>query len=138
MKALIVALLFAVPSLASAVTSITCVPARDTDFRVQVNFNRDINPLIPFIGVYEFGAALKITQKNSRYAYQINLRMSPEENYQSDKVRGDAENVYLKLYPQQKNGQFSHYTGQLFVNDLNVRAYFNFMDLGSEPGLTCK
>ncbi|UOE99939.1 hypothetical protein [Bdellovibrio reynosensis] len=128
--------LLATPAFASAVTSITCVPSFDPDFKVQVRFSSNIDPLNPFVGTYTSSAVLKVTQKNSRQAYEVTVRTSPESRGTND-LRGDAEGVYLKLYPQTENGQFTHYTGQLFVNDLNVRAYFKFINEGNEPGLVC-
>lgn len=129
--------LLAFPAFASAVTSLTCVPSYDPDFKVQVRFSSNVDPLNPFVGTYTYSATLKVTQKNSRLAYEVPVKISPESYAGTNDLRGDAEGVYLKLYPQTSNGQFTHYTGQLFVNDLNVRAYFKFINEGNEPGLVC-
>lgn len=123
---------------ATTVQNLTCVPSKDSGIQVQISFYKGIDPLHPFIGVYDFGATLRVSQKSSNRVYENSLRVTPELNYHDDKLRGDAEGVYLRLYPQKSNGEFSHYTGQLFVNDLNVKAYFNFSNANGRPGLVCK
>lgn len=122
---------------AATVQNITCVPSKDPSTKVQISFYKSIDPLRPFIGVYDFGATLRISREGSSRIYENAVRVTPEVSYHDDKLRGDAEGVYLRLYPQQANGEFLQYTGQLFVNDLNVKAYFNFSNTNGRPGLVC-
>ena len=122
----------------TTVQNITCVPSKDSGVKVQISFYKGIDPLHPFIGVYDFGATLRISQERSTRIYENSLRVTPETTYHDDKLRGDAEGVYLRLYPQKSNGEFSHYTGQLFINDLNVKAYYNFSNANGRPGLVCE
>lgn len=125
---------------AFAVRTVECVPGQNTDIKVIVTFNRDIDPKKPFIGTYNWGASLKVVKPNSTNHYiNSNLRMTPETYYSDISLRGDAPGVYLRLYPQLDNNEnFTNYEGQLFVNDLDARVYFNFTDRDGITGLICK
>ncbi|KYG69366.1 hypothetical protein AZI87_09265 [Bdellovibrio bacteriovorus] len=123
----------------ASVTRLVCIPSQNDDVRIEVLFNKAINPKTPFIGSYSFGATLIVKEKGFSKSYtNSNVRISPETYYSDISLRGDAEGVYLRLYPQFQGSEFSHYTGQLFVNDLETRDYFNFRDSGMGPGFSCK
>lgn len=65
--------------------------------------------------------------------------MTPEIYTTDINLRGDADGVHLRLYPQTSSaGEYTHYTGQVFINNLDAKAYFNFKDLGEQPGLYCR
>jgi hypothetical protein len=125
---------------AFAVRTVECIPGQDTDIRVIVTFNRDIDPKKPFIGAYDWGATLKITKARSSNSYvNPNLRVTPIANYSDVNLSGNAAGVYLQLYPQfDSKENFTNYEGQLFVNDLDARLYFNFTDRDGITGLICK
>ncbi|KYG63251.1 hypothetical protein AZI85_04235 [Bdellovibrio bacteriovorus] len=123
----------------ASVTRLICIPSQNDDVQIEVLFNKAIDPKTPFIGSYNFGATLIVKEKGFAQNYtNSNIRMTPEVYYSDISMRGDAEGVYLRLYPQFKGSEFSHYTGQLFVNDLETRDYFNFRDSGAGPGFSCK
>ncbi len=124
---------------AFAVRTVECIPGQDTDMRVIVTFNRDIDPKKPFIGAYDWGATLKVVKPRSNNNYvNPNLRVTPIANYSDVNLSGNAAGVYLQLYPQFNNQDvFTNYEGQLFVNDLDARVYFNFTDRDGITGLIC-
>lgn len=125
-------------AIAVEVKSLTCQTAKSADHTVVINFFRPVNPLSPFIGFLFFGAELSVYKNNSLVYENKNVRMTPEVYTTDINLRGDTDGVYLRLYPQTTaKGEFTHYTGQVFINDLNTKAYFNFRDIDSQPGLYC-
>ena len=104
---------------------------------VEIVFSRAFDPLVPFT-VYEFGAQIEIFGKRGLYG-RADVRITPLKTTHDVDLRGDvADAVYLRLAPVVTQGQFAGtYVGQLFVNDLNVKAYFNFKNTGAMPGLSC-
>ena len=123
---------------AAEVKSLTCTTANSEIHKVVVDFPRAVNPLSPFIGFLSFTASVSVYKYDSRVYQHKNVRVTPEVYTTDINLRGDAEGVYLRLYPQVIEGEFTHYTGQLFINDLNQKAYFNFKDIGDQPGLDCQ
>jgi hypothetical protein len=117
-------------------TELHCRPSKDRNVSITIEFHKQIDPLKPFIGLPYFGATLIV--ENNKFYKNTNLKLTPERSYQHLDLRGDAEGVYLKLYPQ-INSQtlFTHYEGQLFINDLNVRAYYNYVDSEFGAGFIC-
>lgn len=64
--------------------------------------------------------------------------MTPEVYTTDINLFGEAAGVYLRLYPQiGAEDEYTHYTGKLFINDLNAKADFNFNNHGDKPGLEC-
>ncbi len=136
---LVLILTVATETFAVELKSINCQTAKSANHTVAVSFFRPIDPLNPFIGFLFFTAKLSVF-KNKILVYEnINVRMTPEIYTTDLNLRGDANGVHLRLYPQTTNeGEFTHYTGQLFINDLEARAYFNFKNEGETPGLDCR
>lgn len=120
-----------------AVQTVECFPAQK-DIKVTVTFNRDINPAKPFIGSYKWGATLKISSPGKPEYVNKSVRMTPEVYYSDISLRGDTEGIYLRLYPHfDSDNNFTNYDGQLFINDLDYKVYYNFIDRDGVPGLTC-
>lgn len=136
----LIALAFALPAQAVKIQKLECFAQNKT--KVEVTFVRAIDPLNPWIGTYNFGAQLEVFSSRGVYG-RADMRMSPLQYTTDLDMRGDAAGldggaVYLRLAPIVTEGNFSgHYRGQLFVNDLDAKAYFNFKDVGNQPGLTC-
>lgn len=138
---LIATLMFSFITLnAHAVRTLNCTPSVDDRLSLDITFSRDITPERPFVGLYEFGATLKVKRQNSNQTYtNSNVRMTPEVYTTDTNLRGDAAGVYLRLYPHfDGRNVFTHYTGQVLINDLDVRAYFNFTDSYGQPGFVCR
>lgn len=135
-----VTLAFALPAQAVKIQKLECFAHDKT--KVEITFHRATDPLNPWIGAYEFGAQIEVFSARGIYG-RDDMRMSPLKYTTDIDMRGDASGldggaVYLRLSPVVADGNFSgHYRGQLFVNDLQAKAYFNFRDSGNQPGLTC-
>lgn len=125
---------------AHAVRTLNCTPAINDRLSLEITFSKDINPEKPFIGFNEFGATLKVKKQNSNQSYtNSNVRITPEIYTTDLNLRGDAAGIYLRLYPQfDGHNAFTHYTGQVLINDLDVRAYFNFSNSYGQPGFVCR
>ena len=134
----ILATVFTTKTFAAEVKALNCSTAKSEIHTVVVDFPRSVNPLSPFIGFLSFTATISVYKYDVKVYENKNVRITPEVYTTDINLRGDAEGVYLRLYPQVVEGEFSHYTGQLFINDLNVKAYFNFKDMADQPGLDCK
>lgn len=137
---LTIAATFFISANAFAVRTVECIPGQDSTIKVTITFNRDIDPKMPFSGRYDWGATLKVEKLRSTYSYvNSKIRMTPEVDYSDINLRGDAEGLHLRLYPQlNSNNNFTNYEGQLFVNDLEARVYLNFSDRDGVTGLICK
>lgn len=135
---IILVTVFTTKTFAAEVKALTCSTAKSEIHTVVVDFPRLVNPLNPFIGFLSFTATVSIYRYDVKVYENKKVRVTPEVYTTDINLRGDAEGVYLRLYPQVKEGEFSHYTGQLFINDLDQRAYFNFKDVEEQPGLDCK
>jgi hypothetical protein len=122
-----------------AVQTVVCTPAQKPDVLVTVIFYKEINPAKPFIGSYNWGATLKISRPGKAEYINQAVRMTPEVFYSDINLRGDAEGVYLRLYPRfDGDNNFMNYDGQLFINDLDAKVYYNFIDRDGVPALTCR
>lgn len=140
-KFLVLVLILTISIKASAITlnSMNCQTAKSAEHTVGISFFRPIDPLKPFIGFLFFSATLSVFKNNVKIYENSNLRMTPEIYTTDINLRGDASGVHLRLYPQITNeGEFINYTGQVFINDLEARAYFNFKNEGEKPGLNCR
>lgn len=131
-------LAFTTTAFAAEVKTLTCSTAKSEIHSVVVDFPRAVNPLSPFIGFLSFTASVSVYKYDVKIYENKNVRVTPEIYTTDINLRGDAEGVYLRLYPQMNEGEFSHYTGQLFINDLDKKAYFNFKDFEDQPGLDCR
>lgn len=136
--------LSALSAQAVSITQLTCQTIT-RDAVVKIQFDKAVDPMQPWIGWGSFGASLEVKVLNSRQSYKrTDLRISPIASAEDVNMRGDASGfdggaLYLRLNPQISNGQATGaYTGQLFINDLNARMYFNFSSDGKTPGLICK
>lgn len=122
-----------------AVQTVVCTPAQKPNIVVTVIFNKDIDPKKPFVGTYNWGATLKIAVPGKPEYINSSVRMTPEVYYSDITLRGDAPGVHLRMYPHfDSETHFTNYEGQLFLNDLDYKIYFNFIDRDGVPGLTCK
>lgn len=132
-------LTMATRSFAVELNSIKCQTAKSANHTVEISFLRSVDPLNPFIGFLFFSAKLTVFKNEVKVYSNPSLRITPEIYTTDINLRGDAAGVYLRLYPQTSNeGDYTHYTGQVFINDLDARAYFNFRDIGDQPGLYCQ
>ena len=124
---------------AYAVQNVVCTSSQKPDVKVLVTFYKDIDPAKPFVGSYNWGATLTIVKDNSPKVYENKtLRITPEVYYSDINLRGDAQGVHLRLYPLfDGDNIFKNYKGQLFINDLDHKVYYNFIDRDGVPGLTC-
>ncbi len=141
LKFLILVLILTISNKASAVAlnSINCKTAKSEDHTVAISFFRPIDPMHPFIGFLFFSATLSVFKNDVKVYENKSLRMTPEIYTTDINLRGDTDGVHLRLYPQTSTeGEYTHYTGQVFINDLDAKAYFNFKDLGDQPGLYCR
>ena len=131
----LLALAFALPVHAAKIQKLSCRAWDST--QVEIVFNRPVDPLVPFTS-YEFGAQLEVFSRRGVYG-RADVRITPLKTTHDFYLRGDAGGaVFLRLTPMLVQNEFSgKYTGQLFVNDLDAKAYFNFKDTGSLPGLLC-
>ncbi|MBO9666694.1 MAG: hypothetical protein J7501_07750 [Bdellovibrio sp.] len=136
MKILISALfsIMALPAMAS-ITSLKCTTIGH-EAAVRIQFERSVDPQNPWIGWNQIQASLEVQPERSHQIYKTAIVLSPLTNGNHGDMRGDATQggVYLQLFPQ-ANGT---YTGQLFINDLDARVYFDFRSEGNEAGLKCK
>lgn len=123
-----------------AVQNVVCIPAQKPNVKILVTFNKNIDPAKPFIGSYNWGASLVITQAGSPKVYENkSVRITPEVYYSDINLRGDAEGIYLRLYPRfDADNNFTNYDAQLFINDLDAKVYYNFIDRDGVPALTCR
>jgi hypothetical protein len=131
----LLALAFALPVQSAKIQKLSCRAWDST--QVEIVFNRRVDPLVPFTS-YEFGAQLEVFSKRGVYG-RADVRITPLKTTHDFDLRGDAGGaIFLRLTPGLTQNEFSgKYTGQLFVNDLDAKAYFNFKDTGSLPGLLC-
>ena len=125
----------ALPVQAAKIQKLSCHAWDQTP--IEIVFSHAIDPLVPFT-TYEFGAQLEVFAKRGVYK-RADVRISPLKTTHDVDMRGDAGGaLYLRLSPVLNQNEFSgKYMGQLFVNDLDAKAYFNFKDTGSQPGLQC-
>lgn len=132
----LLALAYVAPGYASKIQKLSCRAWDSTE--IEIVFSRAVDPLVPFTS-YEFGAQLEVFSKRGIYG-RADVRITPLKTTHDADLRGDAGGaVYLRLTPMLSQAQFSgKYKGQLFVNDLDAKAYFNFKDTGSLPGLLCE
>jgi hypothetical protein len=123
----------------ASVTNLRCTTI-DQDATVAVSFDRAVEPANPWIGWTMINSVIEVRPHNSAQVYKKDIVVTPLNGIQSPDMRGDATDaVYLRLTPILVNGKATgEYTGQLFINDLDVRAYYRFMNDGSEPGLRCR
>ncbi|MCM2353160.1 MAG: hypothetical protein NDI63_06035 [Pseudobdellovibrio sp.] len=135
---IILATVFTTKTFATDVKTLTCSTAKSEIHSVVVDFPRSVNPLSPFIGFLSFTATVSVYKYDVKVYENKNVRVTPEVYTTDINLRGDAEGLYLRLYPQVVEGEFSHYIGQLFINDLDKKAYFNFKDISDQPGLDCR
>jgi len=135
--ALLIVALFSIQTW--AIQNLVCKPTKNSQIQVEIQFYRDINPRQPFIGLLEFGAVVKVIHPIASKSYtDKSVRMTPEVYTTDINLRGDSESSRLRLYPQfNQQGEFTNYLGQLFVNDLETKSYFNFVNEGQTPGLVC-
>lgn len=140
MKTLLVLIALTFSLSAFAVQTVECTPGQNSNIKLIVTFVKNIDPAKPFIGSYNWGASLKVIHPQASKNYENkNIRMTPEVYYSDISLRGDAEGIYLRMYPHfDDNGVFLNYTGQVFINDLDYKAYFNFIDRDGVPGFTCR
>ncbi len=140
MKALILAVLAQFPVFALAsFTQLNCSTITGDAVRIQTD--RGVDPQHPWIGFSTINAHLTVKEARANNPYKTDIVLSPIQDSTDLNMRGDASQggVYLQLYPQIVNGQATgKYTGQLFVNDLDQRRYFDFRSEGREPGLVCQ
>lgn len=115
-----------------------CTPSRNPSYQINIIFPRDVNPLHPFVGFLNFMATVQVINSNNQLEYENKkVRITPEVYTTDISLRGDTEGVYLRLYPQITNEQFTHYTGQLFINDLDTKSYYNFKNTDAAAGFLC-
>ncbi|WP_413585768.1 hypothetical protein [Bdellovibrio sp. HCB274] len=108
---------------------------------VTVQVNRAVDAQHPWVGFSTIGANLIVQRNGAHNYYSTAITLSPLSGSGDLNMRGDAlqGGVYLQLYPEIEGGTATgRYTGQLFVNDLDKREYFDFRSEGNEPGLVCK
>jgi hypothetical protein len=129
-------LALALPVQAAKIQKLSCRAVDQTP--VEIVFARAINPLVPFTS-YEFGARLEVFSKRGVYG-RTDIRITPLKTTHDFDLRGDAGGaVYLRLTPVVIQNEFAgKYTGHLFINDLDAKAYFNFKGTDSQPGLLCE
>lgn len=125
---------------AFAIQNIICTPAQNSKNNVEIVLHKNIDPAHPFIGPLEFGAVLSVHHPIASKSYKNNaIRIQPEVYTTDLTLRGDSEVVHLRLYPHFDNSNnFTHYTGQLFINDSDTKTYFNYVDHDGIPGLSCR
>lgn len=123
----------------AAVTQLHCTTI-DQDATVRVQFDKAVDPASPWVGWTMIHGRIEVRPRQSAQVYRKEIVITPLNGVQSPDMRGDAtEAVYLRLSPVLAGGQATgEYTGQLFVNDLDVRAYYRFMNDCYEPGLRCR
>jgi hypothetical protein len=116
----------------ASITSLKCTTIGH-EAAVRIQFSRAVDPQNPWIGWNSISANLEVQPERSHQIYKTPIALTP---LSGNDMRGDAPQggVYLQLFPQ-ANGT---YTGQLFINDLDARMYFDFRSEGNEPGLKCK
>ncbi|QLY25396.1 hypothetical protein [Bdellovibrio sp. KM01] len=140
MKSLILAVLIQLPVFAVAsFTQLNCTTITGDLVRIQTD--RSVDPQSPWVGFSTINAHLTVKEDRSNNLYKIDIVLTPIQGSGDLNMRGDATQggVYLQLYPQIANGKATgKYTGQLFVNDLDQRRYFDFRSEGNEPGLVCQ
>ncbi|WP_413559122.1 hypothetical protein [Bdellovibrio sp. HCB209] len=108
---------------------------------VTIQVNRAVDAQNPWVGFSTIGANLVVQRIGAHNFYQTAITLSPLSGSGDLNMRGDATQggIYLQLYPEIVGGTATgKYTGQLFVNDLDKREYFDFRSEGKEPGLVCK
>ncbi|MEK2689346.1 hypothetical protein [Bdellovibrio sp. GT3] len=108
---------------------------------VTVQLSRAVDAQNPWVGFNTIGANLIVKRIGAHNQYSTPITLSPLSQYGDLSMRGDATQggVYLQLYPEIAGGTATgKYTGQLFVNDLDKREYFDFRSEGNEPGLVCQ
>lgn len=127
---------FAGPVYAAKIQKLSCRAWDST--QIEIVFSRPVEPLVPFTS-YEFGAQLEVFSKRGVYG-RADVRITPLKTTHDADLRGDAGGaVFLRLIPMLSKNEFTgKYSGQLFINDLDAKAYFNFKDTGSLPGLLCE
>lgn len=123
----------------ASVTQLHCTTI-DQDATVRVQFDKAVDPANPWIGWTMIHSVIEVRPARSPQVYRKEIVITPLNGVRSPDMRGDAtEAVYLRLSPVLASGQATgEYTGQLFINDLDLRAYYRFLNDGTEPGLRCK
>lgn len=127
-------------STSSAVQSLKCTSPQDQSKVVFLFFQKDIDPAHPLIGRFSLGFDLKIVSQKGTNLYQrSNLRLISIKGTSDPNLMFDNENigVYVRLYPQFISQTFDKYHAQIFINDISVKAYYNFSNSEYGPGLIC-
>lgn len=142
MKALLsIIISFAASSvMATTVSELHCKTINGVD-TLHIEFQAPIDPVKPFIGWPNIPATLEVHPYRSNNIYKTAIHFVPLKGGQDINLRGGAaqDGVYLQLFPEVVNGEATgHYTGQAFINDLDVRAYFDFRSRGTVPGMRCE
>ncbi len=128
----------------ASVAKLVCVPGYEpmrADAVIEVIFNRTIDPLKPVVGAYNLGAALKFHDKITGQTYtRSDVVLVPAASMDDVNLRGGAAGmVHIRVSPVLKNGAFmGRYTGDLFINDLDSRHYYNLTGTSQEPGIVCE
>ncbi|AHZ86606.1 hypothetical protein Bb109J_c1273 [Bdellovibrio bacteriovorus] len=128
----------------ASVSKLVCVPGYEpmrADAVIEIVFNRTIDPLKPVIGSYNLGAVLKLHDKITGQTYtRSDVVLVPATSMDDVNLRGGAAGmVHIRVNPVLKNGAFmGRYTGDLFVNDLDSRNYYNLTGSVQEPGIVCE
>ncbi|MFV8258618.1 hypothetical protein ACNQKP_12470 [Bdellovibrio bacteriovorus] len=128
----------------ASISRIVCVPGYEPmrdEAVIEVIFNRAIDPLKPVIGSYNLGAVLKLHDKITGQTYtRSDVVLVPATSMDDVNLRGGAAGmVHIRVNPVLKNGAFmGRYTGDLFINDLDSRNYYNLTGTPLEPGIVCE
>lgn len=146
MKKLLISavVLFASLNAGASVSKLVCVPGYEpmrAEAVIEVIFNRAIDPLKPVIGSYNLGAVLKLHDKITGQTYtRSDVVLVPSKSMDDVNLRGGAAGmVHIRVSPVLKNGAFmGRYTGDLFINDLDSRHYYNLTGTTQEPGIVCE
>lgn len=128
----------------AAISRLNCVsgyePMRD-EAAIEIIFSRAIDPLKPVVGSYNLGAVLKLHDKITGQTYvRSDVVLVPSNSMSDVNLRGGAAGmVHLRISPVLNNGTFvGRYTGDLFINDLDSRHYYNLVGSSQEPGIVCE
>lgn len=125
-------------------TKIVCEPTQaavSQEADVEIFFDSAVDATKPLVGRYELLGhfRLKDTKRNRVYE-RSDLKLYPMTSTIDVNLQGGAAGyLHVRLYPVFAQGQFSgHYQAQVFINDLDTKAYYNLTGSAQMPGLFCK
>lgn len=146
-KTIALAALILSPSFSGAANSFTkiiCQPtasAVSQEALVEISFNGAVDASKPLVGRYELLGRFRLQDtKRHRIYERADLKLYPVSGTADVNLSGGAGGyLHVRLFPIFQGANFSgNYHAQVFINDLDTKAYYNLTGNSQAPGLFCQ